>query len=397
MKVITEEKILKYLFTSVCILCPILRLYRVKEIEMSAWLLLILDICMLCRMWKNKLKMRVIHFMVPILFVLCAHLIYILVTGGNILGMSHYMLYTASAVLFMPLFFDAFYAFPLYRAVVILSSVFAVIQLVVVKIFGYYIPGVLPISYAYEYVTEINGGALAKGMTVRPRSFFGEPSDFGAYAGIYLVVLLLTRKKFTKRDAREAMLISLGLVCTRSSTGLLLMIAAWGGYAFKVLISKRYTRSSVLVLVLMLGAGIGFLFTDTFRIFAERTFDLNQTGGTMGRISGYFIAFDPSNYSFLNLLFGHSLTSLQIFIPGWGLVMWYFGIIGVVSYIWCVRGLYKYAQTREQRCVSLLIAGMAFFLALFFYMHEIFYIGVYYAYGSLTKKGDCIQEFVQEK
>lgn len=382
-----SSKAQKYFFTIICILSPILRTYVFGEIELSAWCFLAIGIILLWQVFRTNLKIHITWQMLPMLAVLIVHAFYILLTGGNILGMFHQLVYLIVCFLFFPNFFDAEFGFKLYEIVTILSSVFGIIQLFVAEIFGYYISGALPISNALAnaYAEEMNGGLLAAGLPVRPRSFFGEPSDFGIFVGSYLIILLFTKKKLSQKDSVVALLITLGQICVRSSTGILLLGVAWGGYIIKTLIRNRYSKRTLLLLALIFAGGVCFLFTDTFQLFAQRTFDLSMAGGTMGRIGGYKLVFDISNYSVFQLFFGHGLIKTTVFLPGWALVLWYFGIVGVMGYILMLRFFYKSAVTTEQRWISLIIAGSSVALATFFYMQESFYYALYFVYG---RKGE---------
>lgn len=387
-KVAVSEKTISRLFTGVCILCPILWPYMWKGIELSAWCLLALDAVLLWKILKQNAKIRVLWQITPVVAVLLCHLIYIVATGGNILGMSHYLFYTMTVFLLYPCFFDKEFAVRLYKATVIAACAFALIQFFVAEFFGYYISGCFRNSIAYAYAEELNGGMLAAGATVRPRSFFGEPSDFGAYVGIYLILLLVAKKKLERKDVVCVALASLGMICTRSSTGILLMLAGWGGYAVKNIIANKYRKINTLLLLLMLVGGIAFMSTDTFALFVQRTFELStQPGGTMGRIGGYSLLFDSSGTSLLQLIAGHSLMPITTFMPCWLAILWYFGIVGLGAYIWVIRSLYKMAVNNEQRWICLLIVGMGFFLGVFFFMNEPFYYAVYFAFGGVSAKG----------
>lgn len=378
---------LEYFFTCVCILSPILRVYVFKEIEFTVWCLFIIVIGLIWKVWKQNGKIRVVPAMWPVILLLMSHMIYILVTGGNILAMLHYLFYTSVVFLFMPQFFDKELGFRVYRFVVLVSCAFAMVQFAVVKIAGYYISGVFPISPVYSYAQELNGGMIAAGASVRPRSFFAEPSDFGAFVGIYLLLLLLAKKKLTRKDIWGAGFVSLGLVCTISSTGILLMLVAWAGYAVKVIISNKYTRTTTILLLIMLMGGIGFLFTDIFALFAQRTFQLaTQPGGTMGRISGYGVLLDVSNITVTELVLGHGLSIADKFLPGWAAILWYFGIVGILAYVSMLYSFYKKSVNKEQKYVVLLMSGMAFLLIVFFSINELFYFAVYFAYGAAIEE-----------
>lgn len=377
---------LEKIFTIIVILYQILLVYSIKSISISTCILLFLCVVLFLNMWKKNAGLQLMKPLEPIVVLMVIQMCYMFVMGENVLQMGQYVFYLLIAFVLLPNCFLRNFGLKIYGVAVLISSIFAIIQFAVLKLFGYYISGFLPFGEFAHYINNMYDTMLALGADVRPRSFFSEPSVYGAFAGIFLIELLAVRKRISWKEICLAVVISLGQICVTSSTGILLMVLAWLGYAVRIVVTNRYTRSSIIILIFMLLGGVCFLFTDMFRMFAERTFNFQVPGGTMGRVSGYFELFDLTKYTLTEFIVGHSFVKAEFFLPGWASVMWHFGIVGVLVYIATLYRMYRGARCKEQKYMVYIIALMAFFLTLFYSVNELFYFAVYFAYGAAIEE-----------
>ena len=377
------------IFTIVCVFCPVLGAYSYHGIRLTEILFCGITLFEIARLIICREKIRFTWALLPVLLLMLGKFIDTLLVGGSILGMARGLFNILIAFVFLRQYIDAALAQKVYKYFAIAASIMGIVQLAVGEIFKIYIPGMLPWGNAagYNFAVEMNAGALKSGsMTLRPRSFFNEPSDFGMFVGICLLYILTKNSILTVKEAGMAVLFSMAQVCVRSSTGILLTALAWGIFCIRFIYSRRTIPICYVLLLCLLIGAIGFCYTDTFQIFVQRTFQFNSSGGTMGRIGGYFEIFDIENQSVAQIFLGHRVGDTSIFVLGWGLVYWYFGIVGILAYVAMFVVLYKKAVTVTQRRSVILIIFLAIFLASFFDLNEIFYYALYFVCGYSKKK-----------
>ena len=329
---------LKILFTTLVIVYPILSVYYsgFSSLTVADVLLLILLVPIFFHYFRYK-KISIRKSWIPFLIFLVVQFLVLNLHGIDdygIMRIFRFALYYLVIAIGNSEFFDINYGHKVLRNISLCVSIFGLIQAVGIYVFGVYIPGVLKflpimreelLTYGSEYVSG----------TLRVRSVFGEPAHLAIYLCVYLIISLLSEGK---KNIREALIVTLCLIFSVSSTAYYLLFFIWGVYLLKSLWEKRDVSANTVIYVICVCficvIGIIILFNSgLWKLFWERNF---VTGSSIsGRISGYEQAFNKMyTPDVLNRLFGHGYDDYRgtyqfHYFAGIPLLYWYMGYVGL--------------------------------------------------------------------
>lgn len=275
------------------------------------------------------------------------------------LRMLRYVFYITYLALFSIDYFDIFYGEKLYRYISVISSVFILIQLLVYKILGHYIPGFLTFlplireELLWHYMNYENRFIYDP----RPRSFFSEPQIFATFVLGYLAILLF-KDKWTKKDKMVIVILCVGIIVSMSTTAIIGLAFIWLIFLIKIIIRKKV---SVFVAFLLVVAALLMFIIPV--MYSERL-HLGSHSVT-GRL-GIYSVFWGSKSDFLNLMIGHGMVDIDTsslpgylgFIPSLFRIYYYYGVIGCAVLTMIFIRLYRKINLKYKYLLLLVVMLM---------------------------------------
>lgn len=264
-----------------------------------------------------------------------------------------YIFYLGFLFLFSKSFFDIRLARRVFRSLVVFATLFLFYQYFALYQLGFYPKGYVEFLPLMRRGLRVHSAQAVAQSLFRPRSIFGEPSQFGIVAGIYLVWTLVSRK----RISLDAVLVSVGLIMSRSGTSYLILMFGW--FFWSMLAVSRVARSrrrlwiarSVIVLSGTFVA-VGLLLVFGGNVAAEFLFrGMRRIAGLISL--GSFLDASPDI-----VLFGLGMQIDGIF-RGWPSsvvrVIYYFGFAGLFLFLSQLTWLWHRAITTWQRVMVLVL------------------------------------------
>ena len=182
-------------------------------------------------------------------------------------------------------FFDRKVFIDIYRRIVIVTSLYAIIQFLAYNFFG----RILPNISGKMVWTATEAGTMS---SYRPASFFGEPSNYAYYVVPFLCVLLFCSEYQVKNRIIDIVIVVLGLICTASSQGIICI-----GVIAVYFIIKQFRQgiNSKTILLILLTTLFLYVFLTNERVLfsLNRLSSEHSYSAVDARIGGY--------YAFLNL------------------------------------------------------------------------------------------------
>lgn len=362
---------LKTVFTVLCVITPIITIYNLNGILIQDILFLILSPLMFFTILKGaKNKILYIPLIFPLIYVILQLCILVIFKNTEISLLAtntlHYIFYLTLTILFVRSFFDIELAMKVYKFICIFSTLYAFLQFFLATLFNYYLPGTLP--FFETIVDDYNKVAISNIEAFRPRSIFGEPAGFGIYVSVFLAINLFKKEKITSKEYLLYITITLGVIITRTSTGILLCILLW---AIKLIIHLKHNMKKGFGFIIFVFFGVSIspvllniiMKTDTYSMIVEHLFGSEGETlgfGTLNRIGNYSYVFSKSNNTTFELLFGHGMKDLVVYNPGIPRLFFYFGIVGAL--VWSISYIHIFFHAKWiQRRVLLLMILIAFF------------------------------------
>ncbi|MCH5279912.1 MAG: hypothetical protein J1E61_00475 [Lachnospiraceae bacterium] len=326
----------KKIFTLLLVLYPILSVYLVDfkftKLSCADTLLLILLPLLILKLFKaNQLKVEW-----DIWFILIWCLFHFLIVSGVILDNvaevfrdeCHFMLVLFLLAVLWPNIFDPDLGIKALIIVSVISSIFLIIQFVLLHLFNVYLPGQLQF---FESLTALTGH-------IRPFSFFSEPAAFGVYNSIGLAAILLKRKFELKYELVFAGIVTAALVLSTSTTSLGLMVIAylyWLGADLKKRLKYLLIFGVVFLPVVIIIEMKYSIFLTIYQHSFAGLFSGNYAHGLTNRVGELDAAMSfHSNSGILVALVGTGMISLSdfLFLPTIGRINIYYGILGYVIF-----------------------------------------------------------------
>lgn len=376
--------LLNKLFTTLLVVLPVLSLYSIPDTKILIFELIIalLYPFMLYFILKTNEKINKIFYyplIVPLSYIILQLAFLIVIKDFNyinsiLLRTFHNVFYLLTAIVFIRQYFDKKFGIKVLKITAVFASVYIIIQSILINTAGFYLPGTLP--FFETVVDEFNETIMDSGFEIRPRSIFSEPSAFGTFISLYLIIDLFSGEKTKFVDYIPNIIASIGLLLSRSTTSYLLGFTIWVLWSLNIF-SKLQLRKIGIVLLFSIIVIPFILFniiqTESFNVFIRHTFENGEWGsGVIGRIGNYSDAFSTEWLSDNEILFGRGMQPQNYYIPGIPRLFYYFGIAGIL--IWACTYLYIFFVSNwSQRRILLLTIISSFFGDLLFGINYLIY------------------------
>jgi hypothetical protein len=255
-----------------------------------------------------------------------------------LLSSIKYILYLTFIALFTKTFLDKDLALKGLKNVSLFASGYLIIQYITYTVFGSYLPGTIPFLRLQSSGIENLNSLYKQGFKIRMNSIFSEPAHFATYVLIFLVIDLMAPKKKTK-EYIPSIIVSIAILLSESSTGIITCGFIWFLWALKKIVSQREkSKERIIIFVLIVLSPVLYYFllkTDSFNTFINRTYSNGQLGtAALGRIGNVNFSQIWLNSSSVDVLFGKGMVNLDFYMPGFARALYYYGIIGsIVLYI----------------------------------------------------------------
>lgn len=318
-------------YTILVIIYPIIYTYlsSINSITIADFLLAIILIVGICDIIAKKEKLYILVFLLLIIIYLCFHqCLSFLIYGYN--SENFYMFlrvlfYFVSCLILSRRYFNYDFGFSVYKIMSLFSSIYLIIQYVLMKTIHYYLPGTIPFLKTSNDILEYNIKMMTTSFD-RPRSIFIEPAHFAIYVSVFLAIYLFSNKKI---NYKLILILTLAILLSGSSTGIGSIAIIYLIYFYKNLYHKKIGTKNLILFFLFFVVIVIFTQTQIFDIFVKRTFYTSDA--VSGRFSTYSIL---SNNSFSNLqkLFGMGFYKTENFNPSFIRIFLFNGLFGLVLY-----------------------------------------------------------------
>jgi hypothetical protein len=235
--------------------------------------------------------------------------------------------------LFVNEYFDLQFGWKLLKAVSIFSTLFLLLQYILMKFANYYLSGFIPgLPLAVDSLNSVSREYYL-GYLNRPRSIFQEPAHYASFVLLYFGIALFLNYK---KEKWGLMLTGIGLVISGSSTGILTeigLLILWIGRLTKDILSrnKRYKAAAALFVTAL--SGLIIVNTNAFKYDLSRMQD--SSSSINGRFGNYSRIFTLKNSSASGILFGHGMNDFEGYIPAIPGIFLYFGAVTLMIFILC--------------------------------------------------------------
>lgn len=278
--------------------------------------------------------------------------------------LTYFLFYTL--LIFMPSShdFNVGYAGKIYLRLGILAGCFLILQYVCFWGFGYTLVGLipgLPLNYSITDYTEwINKYSSMYEIIFRPTSIFPEPAAFAQYMAPLLVLTLFTSVG-KKRRLMLAAFISLVMVLSTSTNGIVFSICTWIIY-FIYCNYRSVKRNNVLTFLFPL-----IIFGVVFFFFVLLTDDNAISNYTARQFNDIF-NMNTSASGYLRVLRGFDIYSqLNILEEIFGIGMGTYQSYYAMGSIYVLDGEVEYMSSLSYLFVSTGIIGFLLFIYALFY------------------------------
>lgn len=318
------------------------------------------------------------------LVVIFIHFIFFPPHADGFIDTVHFMIILFILAFFCPVFFDTNVGVKCVIYVSFISSIYLILQFILLHTIGFYLPGHL----------EMLEPAIAVTGNIRPFAFFTEPAEFGIYNCIGLATILYCENVNRRKKNILCIIISIGILLAQTTTGAGLMLIVWMVWVFD---HKKQAGKYVL---LFFAVGIpALMYLDMKFGIIQSIYQHSLAGimsgdyasglvGRVGNIESALSYYDGAAY--IEKLFGTGMFPLQSkdvsFLPSVGRINLYYGISGYliifIFLIWNLVHTGKYG-----RCLMLTTIVSLFFMESIFGVALIRYMPLVIAF----RKSDNIQ------
>ncbi|OME27968.1 hypothetical protein [Paenibacillus odorifer] len=343
------------IFTFVILLLPIINVYSspINLMPFGDFILIIVILLFFLNPRKKYLGNdghTYKPFIKYLIFIIIHFSIYAFFKGENyiyasIINTFHYVFYLLILIVLIKKFFNPIIGYRLFKNISVFSTVYIIIQEILLKLTGVYLTGHIPgIKLLNPEIMKFNETAsYITSFAVRPRSIFPEPAHYAQYVLVFLA-LNLSEKKDGRKEYLIPLFLSFGILISKSSTGIILCLLLWM-YHLIVNIKKAKLLPTI-TYIFSIPLVISFLINSSdFNIFLDRFMSNSEFGtSTINRFGSYTIMLNSLNSnSLIQMIFGNGMIDeMQVYMPGFVRLFYYFGIIGVclmlVIYIQLFRG-----------------------------------------------------------
>lgn len=257
------------------------------------------------------------------------------------------------------------------------GSVFALFQFIMYRCFGIAVNGFasfLPV-YHTEY-TQIDY-ASKYAVLFRPTSFFLEPAAFSQYAIVGLALALFSGRKRVN-NLFFSILISIGILLSRSSQGVVLMVVLWIFFYIQML---KNNRKLLLILPLLVLLILAMISVPSLNWTLKRLLNSgNKAGAVYQRMGAISVIKD---IPMIQLIFGCGLGTVpdSAGLSSLVYIIWGTGLIGIIlMMVFMLRNLFDMLK----ESISRFLIGFIFLITFSYSMIPHSYIYVFYIYFFLA-------------
>jgi len=281
--------------------------------------------------------------------------------GGfdTFMRMLRFMFSIFVVAFFVPNFFHKELVIPIIRTIAVVSSFFVIGQFLFVNIFGIYLSGKVPYfvsSPSAEVILDTQGNIVE---IRRFFAFFDEPASLSTFLAIALVCGISEDKQKLKRFIPELLMV-IGIFISQATTGFGLLVIIFGFWLMYSSCKKGILLITTISIVVLVEVKYGIISNILKRTVSLTDSGLKLGSAIIGRVANFSSAFNISQLTFQQLLFGRGMNRLTEFIPGWGKCFVYFGLAGLVLVI--LMYLYLFLSTKGYaRVLTVCLIALNFF------------------------------------
>lgn len=286
---------------------------------------------------------------------------------------------------------DVQYLRKIIENIALIASIAVILQFCYHTLSGNHIPMInidWCLSEMEQYRSSILTGIGRTEAIYRPSAFFLEPSHLANYASVAIVsCLLMGDPKYIK-----AAVISLGVICTTSGMGIVMVGGIWAIFPFiatKKIDNTKVKRIMVLaglfLITLAVLSQMSFFQNALNRITGSTEYSSSQYNAIWGRTLYWKIYITPMTGN--DLLFGYGSASLpDVYFTGLMRVIYSYGVTGVgLLYLSLLTLLIK-SKNNGCKLLVLLYGGLLPFANLTGFITMIFYLGSIMALHHYTSE-----------
>lgn len=336
------ESNIRVFFTGLVALFPLLFIYTLggSSFTLADFLLVAFIPVLIC---YKTIKCDELHFKSPflpfLLYVVFHFLLFVILSDEEkFIGSTlRYVLYLC-VVVFGKEFFDFDVCKKIYKWVCIVSTAYLFVQSFLFHFLNYYLPGYIQNSLfpvVANQIALLEDNLLQTWFSVlRPSSFFAEPAHYSEYVVNYLALSLFCLDK--KRNLYIAIFLTVGLLVSMSSTGILTAFFVW---LFFLLSRLNQIRLPILIGFSMLPIVFFILVNTSFFSFFLERMEMGQSAS--GRFQGYE-DLSSSFSSLFDVLFGFGMDTSVVgtYLAGFARLYVFFGFLGCVCFLCCMGMLF---------------------------------------------------------
>lgn len=320
-------------FTIILMMAPFLSLYAtaINSVSFLDLVLVIVFLLYVICFGKLYVSWPIVWFIVFILMQLAVTIFRNKIDISDVvLRTFHYLLYLGVLAVLTNGYFDINFGEKVYKFISIISSVFLIIQLAVVKLFSFYIPGfftnlpLMRIEMLWHALNHENRFTYGP----RPRSFFSEPQIYASFVVGYIAILL-EKNQLKKGEKTLVVFLSVAVVVSLSTTGIVALLFVWALWFL-----KQYKTGKIGIKILI-ATFIGFIGLLVFMFLYSYNM-IFSSHSVAGRFDAYKSIL-TSNMSLWDVIIGHGMIDLEtlktgsteVFLPSILRVFYYYGVTGL--------------------------------------------------------------------
>jgi len=337
---------MKKAYTLITVLLPVLAIYSspIRGFDLGTVVVLVFGVCcVLDFLLRNKGRFKISVPMVIVMLYTAVITMATIVEANTVYYSSESSIIMRTARFILMLFIMLFIATPSYfdyalfekylRRVTLFVSIYAMVQLLFYTVTGLKLINVFG---ATKQGVQFESTLEQYEVTYRPPSIFIEPSNVTYYIVPYLAISLFasfSEGKLGVRDKRrdliDAIIISLGVVCTTSGQGAVVLGVVWSLWVIISVFKKGMAKN--IKFFPILGVAALYLYnSDSFQYTIGR---LNTSGTELSaidaRYAGY-LAFDFLSRDTKIFGTGYGNYIEEIYYPSFADIMFCTGIVGLI-------------------------------------------------------------------
>lgn len=339
-KMIKENK-LKKIYTLLIAIYPIFSYYGtfINQISISDLLAIFFVLISIFYFMNNPIKInKSIHLLLYSLISLFVVISFVSLNDieDTFWSGMRYSFELLLLVIYSYLFFDLKIGKKTIIRIAYFSSIYLIFQYLLSLLFNIYLPAGIPFLKSnnesmIEFVNELE----KYGGLYRPRSLFSEPAHYCQYVILALVIILFDN---WKTQIKEIITICIGIIISASTLGIISTLFVFIIFILDKMRKKRYFVQPIYLIITVLIVILSiFIFIRSPQYNYVLDNKINTSGGLMSdsRVVNNLWIFNQ-NYSSIELLFGHGLGQINVYLSSFPKWYWTFGIIGIVELIFFI-------------------------------------------------------------